>query len=117
MAPQRARGGRQLGELNPEGFQRRGVEGQQLRRRLVEGAEEPVPRIDAEPGERDRLHATIGREGPSLDKCRTCAGAEYGPLKGHIITRALRVARRSHDQVDRYVAVSSAGVLYSFTLP
>jgi glycosyltransferase involved in cell wall biosynthesis len=46
--------------------------------------------------------------GPHLRKCLACAPAQYGALKGAVITMGLRASRVLHGRADRYVAISKA---------
>jgi glycosyltransferase involved in cell wall biosynthesis len=46
--------------------------------------------------------------GPRLAKCLTCAPAQYGPLKGCLVTAGLRASRTLHGRADRYIAISNA---------
>jgi glycosyltransferase involved in cell wall biosynthesis len=58
----------------------------------------------AEPVPRPTLRCT----GPGLAKCLRCAPAQYGPVKGALVTGTLRLSRPLHARADRYIAVSSA---------
>jgi glycosyltransferase involved in cell wall biosynthesis len=46
--------------------------------------------------------------GPRIGRCLSCAPAQYGVLKGSVITMTMRASRFLNHRVDRYLAVSAA---------
>ncbi|MGO9876439.1 MAG: glycosyltransferase family 4 protein [Acidimicrobiia bacterium] len=46
--------------------------------------------------------------GPALSKCVGCTTAHIGAAKGFVLPIGLRLSRRLHHRVDRFIAISSA---------
>jgi glycosyltransferase involved in cell wall biosynthesis len=46
--------------------------------------------------------------GPGPVKCLACAPAQYGAVRGALISTSLRAVRPLHRRADRYIAISSA---------
>ena len=44
-----------------------------------------------------------------LDRCLSCARAQYGAVEGAAITGGLRASRFLHRRADRYIAISTSG--------
>jgi glycosyltransferase involved in cell wall biosynthesis len=54
------------------------------------------------------LHGGEICAGPAYAKCLRCASLHYGAVKAVALTTGLRMSRRLHDRVDRYIAASDA---------